>query len=78
MSTNCASQYYLSTLLEHLRGHHIPGQPVLLPDHSFCEEILPSTHPDLPLAQLEAITSCPIAVAWEKRLTLTLPQPPFR
>ena len=28
----------------------------------------PNTQPEFPLAQLEAIPSCPITVTWEKRL----------
>jgi len=30
------------------------------------------------LKQLEAIPSHPVSVTWVKRLTFTLPQPPFR
>ena len=44
----------------------------------FREEIFPNVQPEPPLAQLKAITCSPIAVALEKRLILTSPQPPFR
>jgi len=37
--------------------------------HSFGEEIFPNIQPELPLAQPEAISSCAVAVTWEKRLT---------
>lgn len=30
------------------------------------------------LVQLEAVPSLPITITWEKKLTPTLPQPPFR
>jgi len=40
-----------------------------MPHHSFREEILPNTQAELPLVQLEAVPSGPIAVTWEKRLT---------
>jgi len=42
---------------------------VLLPDCSFCEQIVPNIQHEPPLVQLRAATSCPIAVTWEKRLT---------
>ena len=44
--------------LEHLQGqwlHHLPGQPIPMPDHSFREEIFPNIQPEPPLAQLQAI-----------------------
>jgi len=40
-----------------------------MPHHSFRDEILPNTQAELPLVQLEAVPSGPIAVTWEKRLT---------
>jgi len=33
----------------------------------------PKIQPEPPLTQLEAIPSCPIAVMWERRPTLTSP-----
>jgi len=41
--------------------HHLPGQPVPIPDHPSREEILPNIQHESPLAQLEAIPSSPIA-----------------
>ena len=40
--------------------------------------MFPNAQPEPPLAQLEAITSHPVAVTWEQRPTPTSPQPPFR
>jgi len=48
---------------EHLQGwglHHLPGQSVPTPDHSFSEEIFPNIQLKPPLKQLEAIASRPI------------------
>ena len=47
----------------HLRGwwlHHFPGQPVLIPDHSFSREIFPNIRFNPSLKQLEAIASHPV------------------
>ena len=49
--------------LEHLQVwwlHHIPGQPIPVPDHSFKEVVFPNIQPESPLAQLETIPSSPI------------------
>ena len=49
---------------ERLQGwglHHLPGQPVLMPDHSFTKEIFPNIQSKPPLMQLVAIASHPIA-----------------
>jgi len=49
-------------LLEHLQGqslHHLPGQPIPVPNHSLREKQLPNTQSEPPLAQLEAILSNP-------------------
>ena len=43
-----------------------PWAAVPLQHCSFGVEMFPSLYPELPLAQFEAITSCPIAVTWEK------------
>ncbi|KAK4821733.1 hypothetical protein QYF61_000775, partial [Mycteria americana] len=47
---------------EHLgwRLHHFPGQPVPMLDNPFREEKFPDIQSKPPLAQLEAISSCPI------------------
>jgi len=48
--------------LEQLQGlHHLSGQPIPAPDHSFREEIFPNVQCESPLVQLEAIPSHPIA-----------------
>ena len=49
-----------------------------MPHLSFSEEGFPNIQPEPPLVQLKAITSHPITVVWQKRLTLTLLQSPFR
>jgi len=49
---------------EHLQGrwlHHLHGQPIPAPNHSFREEIFPNIQPEFPMAQLEAIPSTPFA-----------------
>jgi len=51
-------------VFKHLQGwrlHHIPGHPVPMPDHSSRKEIFPNIQSKLPMMQLEAIASCPIA-----------------
>ena len=48
---------------EHLHRwwlHHLPGQPIQAPDHSFWEGVYRNVQPEHPLAQLEAIPSSPI------------------
>jgi len=37
--------------------HHLPGQPILVPDHSFREEIFPNIQPQLLMVKLETISS---------------------
>ena len=57
-------QRYVDPTLKHLEGwglHHLPGQPIPTPDNPFCKEMLPDIQSKPSLAQLEAITSCPIA-----------------
>ena len=46
--------------------------------HLLGGQIFPNIQPDPPLVQPEAITSCPIAVTWQQRLTHNSLQPPFR
>ena len=49
--------------LEHLQGrwlHHLSGQPISVPDHSFREVVFPNIYPEPSLVQLEAIPSSPI------------------
>ncbi|KAK4815884.1 hypothetical protein QYF61_009935, partial [Mycteria americana] len=48
---------------KHLQGwrlNHFPGQPVPMLDNPFSEEKFPNIQSKPPLAQLEAISSCPI------------------
>lgn len=45
-----------------------------VPDHSF-GELYSIIQPEPPLVHLEALTSCPFAVTWQKRLTPTSLQP---
>jgi len=40
--------------------------------------MFPNIQPEPPLAQFEALTSCPVAVTQERRLTATSPQAPFQ
>ncbi|KAK4830313.1 hypothetical protein QYF61_009818 [Mycteria americana] len=42
------------------RLNHFPGQPVPTLDNPFSEEVVPNIQSKPPLAQLEAISSCPI------------------
>jgi len=47
------------TFFDTLHGwglHHLPGQPVPMPDHSFSREIFPNIQSKPPLMQLEAIS----------------------
>jgi len=76
MSPSSTSPAYLNTSRD--IDCHLPGEPVPIPNRSLGEEIFPNIQPETAVAQLEAITSHPIAVAWEKRPTLASPQPPFR
>jgi len=47
--------------LQGWRLHHLPGQPVPMPDHSFSKDIFPNIQSEPPLTQLEAIASRPVA-----------------
>jgi len=74
MPSNHVPQCYIHPVLEHPQGwwlHHLTGQPVPMPHHSFWEEMFPHIQPKPPLAQLEAIPSRPITVTWEKMPYLT-------
>ena len=49
MPTDHVPQCHISTVLEHLQGrwfHHLPGQPLTVPDRTFGEEITPNIQPD--------------------------------
>ena len=75
---NHVPQYYRLPSSETHPGMETPPPPwaaVPMHYHSFWEEILPNTQPELPLVQLEAIPSYPIALTWDNPTSL---QPPFR
>ncbi|KAK4830892.1 hypothetical protein QYF61_013821 [Mycteria americana] len=53
----------IQTSFKYLQGwrlNHFPGQPVPMPDNPLGEEKFPNIQSKPPLAQLEAISSCPI------------------
>ena len=56
--------------LQELWLHQHPGQLILVPDHSFGEEIFPNIQPEPSPMQLEAIPSHPIASHVEKETNL--------
>ncbi|KAK4818842.1 LOW QUALITY PROTEIN: hypothetical protein QYF61_020061 [Mycteria americana] len=54
---------FIQTTFKYLQGwrlNHFPGQPVPMLDNPFSEVKFPNTQSKPPLAQLEAISSCPI------------------
>ncbi|KAK4828309.1 hypothetical protein QYF61_025321 [Mycteria americana] len=51
---------FLQNQQEGWRLNHFPGQPVPMLDNPLCEEKFPNIQSKPPLAQLEAISSCPI------------------
>ena len=62
--------------LERLQGqwlHHLPGQPIAVPDHRFREVVFPNIQPERSLAQLEAIPSSPITVSWFCNFAIGIP-----
>ncbi|KAK4810580.1 hypothetical protein QYF61_007317, partial [Mycteria americana] len=55
---------HIYTAFKYLQGwrlNHFPGQPLPMLDHPFSKEIFPNIQSKPPLAQLEAVSSCPIA-----------------
>ncbi|KAK4831485.1 hypothetical protein QYF61_017986 [Mycteria americana] len=57
-------KHLIQTSFKYLQGwrlHHFPGQPVPMLDNPLGEEKFPNIQSKPPLAQLEAISSCPIA-----------------
>ncbi|KAK4819032.1 hypothetical protein QYF61_024397 [Mycteria americana] len=57
-------KHLIQTSFKYLQGwrlNHFPGQPVPVLDNPFSEEKFPNTQSKPPPAQLEAISSCPIA-----------------
>ncbi|KAK4811287.1 hypothetical protein QYF61_023339 [Mycteria americana] len=70
-----------STLQEQRQGwrlNHFPGQPVPMLDNPLGEEKFPNIQSKPPLAQLEAISSCPITCYLGEETDPTSLQPPFR
>ncbi|KAK4818296.1 hypothetical protein QYF61_010438 [Mycteria americana] len=56
-------KHLIQMSFKYLQGwqlNHFPGQPVPMLDNLFGEDIFPNTQSKPPLAQLEAISSCPI------------------
>ncbi|KAK4815578.1 hypothetical protein QYF61_004095, partial [Mycteria americana] len=56
-------KHLIQTAFKYLQGwrlNHFPGQPVPMLDNPFSEEKFPNIQSKRPLAQLEAISSCPI------------------
>ncbi|KAK4810331.1 hypothetical protein QYF61_018273 [Mycteria americana] len=58
--------------------NHFPGQPVPMLDNPFSEVKSPHIQSKPPLAQLEAISSCPITCYLGEETDPTSLQPPFR
>ena len=55
---------HIYVVFEHLQGwrlHHLAGQPVPTPDHSFSKEVFPNIQSEPPLMQLEVIASRPVS-----------------
>ncbi|KAK4811014.1 hypothetical protein QYF61_015718 [Mycteria americana] len=88
-------KHLIQTSFKYLQGwqlNHFPGQPVPMLDNPFSEEKFPNIQSKPPLAQLEAISSCPITCYLEEETDPHLsttsfqvvvesnkvsPQPPF-
>ncbi|KAK4812871.1 hypothetical protein QYF61_024168, partial [Mycteria americana] len=71
------SKHLIQTSFKYLQGwrlNHCPGQPVPMLDNPFSEEKFPNIQSKPPLAQLEAISSCPITFVESDEVS---PQPPF-
>ncbi|KAK4809188.1 hypothetical protein QYF61_009385 [Mycteria americana] len=69
------------TAFKYLQGwglNHFPGQPVPMLDNPFSEVKLPNIQSKPPLAQLEAISSGPMACDLGEETDPTSLQPPFR
>ena len=67
--TNHIPQCHISVAPEHLQDGDptTPWAAVPLPHRSLGEGIAPNSQPEPPLAQRQAIPSCPMAVPWEQR-----------
>lgn len=58
--------------------HHLPGQPVPVLHHPFCEEILSDVQPQPPLLHLEAVSLCPATCPLGEGTNTSSLQPPLR
>lgn len=65
------SASHIQALLKYLQ--HLPGQPIPVPNHAFCEELFPNVQPKLPLVQSKTVSSCPVTGAWENNPYLATP-----
>jgi len=73
MPTDHVPQCHNHVALEHLQGwwlHHLHGQPVSMPHHSFW--VFPNIQPEPLQMQLNAITFGPTTGTWEKRLIILI------
>lgn len=57
-SIECNIQSFLQCLQGW--GRHLPGQPIPMPNHTGCEEILPCVQPEPSARQLNTMSSCPV------------------
>ncbi|KAK4823893.1 hypothetical protein QYF61_007958 [Mycteria americana] len=77
---NHVPRCHIYTSFKYLQGwrlNHFPGQPVPMPDNPFSEVKFPNIQSKPPLAQLEAISSSPIACyLGEETKETTPPHPP--
>ncbi|KAK4813151.1 LOW QUALITY PROTEIN: hypothetical protein QYF61_013116 [Mycteria americana] len=74
-------KHLIQTAFKYLQGwrlNHFPGQPVPVLDNPFSEVKFPNIQSKPPLAQLGAISSCPIACYLGEETDPTSLQPPFR
>ena len=69
---NHVPKCHIYTFFEHLQGwwlNHFPGQPVLVPDHSFSKEIFPNIHLNLPWCNMRPFALVLLLITWEQRPT---------
>ncbi|KAK4812051.1 LOW QUALITY PROTEIN: hypothetical protein QYF61_026189 [Mycteria americana] len=74
-------KHLIQTSFKYLQGwrlNRFPGQPVPMLDNPFSEVTFPNIQSKPPLAQLEAISSCPITYNLGEETDPTSLHPPFR
>ncbi|KAK4818570.1 hypothetical protein QYF61_014706 [Mycteria americana] len=74
-------EHLIQTSFKYLQGwglNHFPGQSVPVLENPFSEEKFPHIQSKPPLAQLEAISSCPITCYLGEETDPTSLPPPFR